>query len=412
MVLDLGGTLGGYCSDTRARRSSVNPAEFAALYDVLHGRRPRHARRWRRACRAGDRPVARRSSTRRATARPSSIEPGTASAWRPTRSRTSSTGNPVPLEAGHAFSVEPGIYLAGRWGTRIEDIVVCTDDGGERLNTIARALPRRIARSDRRDPDSSPPPLPRTPLSSPLPPSPPFTPPPPPPSLPPPLPPPPPLLSPLLPPPRPSRYEVTRATSTWSIAAMASWKAEVTSATSAERRRRWPGWPRVPGSGRRGRPRPSRPGRGPRASLGAVEPAHLLCLLEQERALGALPRGDILDHQLEGALAPAAEIVALVGEEASLPWLTGVAGSLHASMQVPDDRLGRVGQALDAVSMPPRGVDHRLEARTQEAAMAARRLELCTLPESAHGAGYPGHPDQARGRTQRKPGVVGSRGGV
>ena len=28
-----------------------------------------------------------------------------------------------------AFSIEPGIYLAGRHGARIEDIVVCTDDG-------------------------------------------------------------------------------------------------------------------------------------------------------------------------------------------------------------------------------------------------------------------------------------------
>jgi Xaa-Pro aminopeptidase len=38
-------------------------------------------------------------------------------------------GNPTPLVAGHAFSVEPGIYLPGRFGARIEDIVVATDDG-------------------------------------------------------------------------------------------------------------------------------------------------------------------------------------------------------------------------------------------------------------------------------------------
>ena len=34
-----------------------------------------------------------------------------------------------------AFSIEPGIYLAGRHGARIEDIVVTTVDGVERLNT-------------------------------------------------------------------------------------------------------------------------------------------------------------------------------------------------------------------------------------------------------------------------------------
>ena len=38
-------------------------------------------------------------------------------------------GNKTPLVAGHAFSVEPGIYLSGRFGARIEDIVVATDAG-------------------------------------------------------------------------------------------------------------------------------------------------------------------------------------------------------------------------------------------------------------------------------------------
>ena len=39
-----------------------------------------------------------------------------------------------------AFSIEPGIYLAGRHGARIEDIVVATDDGVERLNVTDRDL--------------------------------------------------------------------------------------------------------------------------------------------------------------------------------------------------------------------------------------------------------------------------------
>jgi Xaa-Pro aminopeptidase len=49
-------------------------------------------------------------------------------------------GNPLPLEPGMAFSVEPGIYLAGRCGARIEDIVVCTDDGVRSLNEGSREL--------------------------------------------------------------------------------------------------------------------------------------------------------------------------------------------------------------------------------------------------------------------------------
>jgi Xaa-Pro aminopeptidase len=49
-------------------------------------------------------------------------------------------GNALPLEPGMAFSVEPGIYLGGRCGARIEDIVVCTDDGVRSLNNGRREL--------------------------------------------------------------------------------------------------------------------------------------------------------------------------------------------------------------------------------------------------------------------------------
>ena len=50
------------------------------------------------------------------------------------------SGNSTLLEPGMCFSIEPGIYLAGRHGARIEDIVAVTADGGERLNTIDREL--------------------------------------------------------------------------------------------------------------------------------------------------------------------------------------------------------------------------------------------------------------------------------
>jgi Xaa-Pro aminopeptidase len=49
-------------------------------------------------------------------------------------------GNLEPLEPGMTFSVEPGIYLPGRFGARIEDIVACTDQGARRLNTTRREL--------------------------------------------------------------------------------------------------------------------------------------------------------------------------------------------------------------------------------------------------------------------------------
>ncbi|MFZ8821956.1 MAG: M24 family metallopeptidase, partial [Ilumatobacteraceae bacterium] len=44
------------------------------------------------------------------------------------------SGDRRVVETGFAYSVEPGIYIPGRWGLRLEDIVVATDDGPVSLN--------------------------------------------------------------------------------------------------------------------------------------------------------------------------------------------------------------------------------------------------------------------------------------
>ncbi len=49
-------------------------------------------------------------------------------------------GNELPLVAGMAFSVEPGIYFPGRWGARIEDIVVVTENGALSVNNRPHEL--------------------------------------------------------------------------------------------------------------------------------------------------------------------------------------------------------------------------------------------------------------------------------
>jgi Xaa-Pro aminopeptidase len=49
-------------------------------------------------------------------------------------------GDTTVLEAGMAFTVEPGIYLPGEFGVRVEDVVLVTADGGERLNLHSHEL--------------------------------------------------------------------------------------------------------------------------------------------------------------------------------------------------------------------------------------------------------------------------------
>lgn len=142
VVLDFGGVRAGYCSDTtRTAFVGEPPAEFGALYTVLQEAQ-------RAACEAVRPGVA--CSEIDAVARAIITEAGYGEAF---IHRTGHgigmevheepyivASNSEPLQPGNAFSVEPGIYVAERWGARIEDIVVCTDAGGERLNTTPTEL--------------------------------------------------------------------------------------------------------------------------------------------------------------------------------------------------------------------------------------------------------------------------------
>ena len=142
VVLDIGGTAAGYASDTtRTAFVGEPPAEFVGLYEVV-----REAQR--AACDAVAPGVPCRDVD--AVARGIIADAGHGEAF---VHRTGHgiglegheepyivASNPEPLVPGHAFSVEPGIYIAGRWGVRIEDIVVCTEDGGERLNMASTEL--------------------------------------------------------------------------------------------------------------------------------------------------------------------------------------------------------------------------------------------------------------------------------
>lgn len=142
VVLDIGGTRAGYCSDTtRTAFVGEPPPDFAALYEVL--RLAQAA-----ACDAVAPGVPACDVDRAARRIIDEAGYGAAFFHRTGHGIGMETheepyivdSNGEPLVAGHAFSVEPGIYISGQWGARIEDIVVCTDAGGERLNTNSTEL--------------------------------------------------------------------------------------------------------------------------------------------------------------------------------------------------------------------------------------------------------------------------------
>jgi Xaa-Pro aminopeptidase len=143
VVVDIGGTTAeGYCSDcTRMYTLGEPPAEFRDYFAVLHQAQLA-------ACEHARPGVTAESVDAAARQVITAAGYGDAFVHRTGHGIGVETheepyiveGNSTVLEAGMAFSVEPGIYLAGRHGARIEDIVVATDgpDGIERLNVTDR----------------------------------------------------------------------------------------------------------------------------------------------------------------------------------------------------------------------------------------------------------------------------------
>ncbi len=148
IVLDIGGTLGGYNSDiTRTVWvTGGDPArgpdeQFRHLFGVLQSAQA--------AARAAVRPGVSGAAIDAAARRPIDAEGYGEAFFHRTGHGIGLDGHEEPyiiggstepLRAGMAFSVEPGIYLQGAYGARIEDIVVCGSDGPIELNEAPRAL--------------------------------------------------------------------------------------------------------------------------------------------------------------------------------------------------------------------------------------------------------------------------------
>ncbi|WP_037914619.1 M24 family metallopeptidase [Actinacidiphila yeochonensis] len=143
VVVDIGGTTpDGYCSDsTRTYAVGEPPAEFRELYEVLQGAQAAQTGAVRPGITAQELDAVGRDRIAAAGYGEHFIHrTGHGIGLETHEEPYIVAGSARPLEPGMAFSVEPGIYLPGRFGARIEDIAVCTEAGGERLNLTGRDL--------------------------------------------------------------------------------------------------------------------------------------------------------------------------------------------------------------------------------------------------------------------------------
>lgn len=143
IILDLGGRHKGYCSDTTRTLFVGTPTEEQRkVYEIV--------RQAQEAGEAAVKPGATGQDVDRA-ARQVIIEAGYGEFFfnrvghgiglAVHESPYMIEGNDTPLEPGNVFSVEPGIYLPGKFGVRIENIVAVREDGtGEALNHFPREL--------------------------------------------------------------------------------------------------------------------------------------------------------------------------------------------------------------------------------------------------------------------------------
>jgi Xaa-Pro aminopeptidase len=141
IVLDIGGPYGGYGSDTTRTiwvkgEAGIEPdPEFRHVYDLVREAQARATAEVR-----PDIPAERIDAAAREVIEAAGYgesfthRVGHGIGLETHEDPYMVAGNATPLAPGMAFSVEPGIYLPGLWGVRLENIVMCTEAGGEVLN--------------------------------------------------------------------------------------------------------------------------------------------------------------------------------------------------------------------------------------------------------------------------------------
>jgi Xaa-Pro aminopeptidase len=147
VLCDFGGTMigddgVGYCSDiTRCVHIGEPPGELVELYDVLHRAQQASVRAATvgTPCEEVD-AVGRRIIGDAGFGSYFIHRTGHGIGVEAHEDPYIVEGNATPLVPGHAFSIEPGIYLPGKFGARLEDIVVAAEQGPEPLNHVDHSL--------------------------------------------------------------------------------------------------------------------------------------------------------------------------------------------------------------------------------------------------------------------------------
>ena len=142
LVLDFGGRTGGYCSDiSRTVVVGTPPRDFGHVYDVVREAQEEAVRAVEPGVPAEevDR-AARRVIEREGFGELFVHRTGHGIGLEEHEAPYIVGGNREPLRTGMCFSVEPGIYVPGEFGIRIEDIVTVADAGAQRLNHATREL--------------------------------------------------------------------------------------------------------------------------------------------------------------------------------------------------------------------------------------------------------------------------------
>ncbi len=142
VVLDFGGTIGGYFSDmTRTVVVERPPRGFSHVYDVVKEAQEAAFQAVRPGVAAEEVDAAAREVIAMSGYADRFVHrTGHGIGLEVHEDPYIVAGNRTPLQPGMCFSIEPGIYLDGRFGVRIEDIVTVTEAGAQRLNRATRDL--------------------------------------------------------------------------------------------------------------------------------------------------------------------------------------------------------------------------------------------------------------------------------